>query len=68
MILGTEPQKWVGQRRAFQSEEANDLRKEGFILVHGWRAQIILAGKAWWYQLEAADHVASGAREQRDGY
>lgn len=45
-----------------------NLREQRFILVHSSRAQSSLVGAAWPQESEAAGHVVSTARKQRDKY
>lgn len=39
-------------------------RKE-VCFAHSLRVQFIMAEKQWWRELEAADHMTSAARQQR---
>lgn len=64
--MGAEGQKSVGQRKAVQSNKADDQRKEGLIWAQSWKVQAIVAGKSQCQELEVAGRVASGVRKQRE--
>jgi hypothetical protein len=40
--------------------------EEEFILAHSLRVQPIMEEKSWWQEPEAAGHLASASRKQRE--